>query len=134
MSLAEDTALTRVGERAWRATFDERWAVVRGPFGGWLAAVLGEVTQCDLDDLLAPLGGGLADSGLDGHTSRLVSTHNDRKPSAGQCSSRHTSTETSCTGSGIGGSGLAAFTVTLSAPNCEARRSATTAHRRSSVL
>ena len=49
-------------------------------------------------------------------------------------SSRHTSTETSSTGSGIGGSGLAALTVTLSAPNCDASRSAITAHSRSSVL
>ncbi len=38
------------------------------------------------------------------------------------------------TGSGMGGSGLDALTVTPSAPNCEASRSAITAHRRSSVL
>ena len=50
-----------------------------------------------------------------------------------QRSSRHTSTATSSTGSGIGGSGFVALTVTLSAPNCEARRSAITAHRRSRV-
>jgi hypothetical protein len=51
-----------------------------------------------------------------------------------QCSSRHTSTETSSTGSGIGGSGLEALTVTLSAPNCDASRSAITAQSRSKVL
>ena len=49
-------------------------------------------------------------------------------------SSRQTSTETSSTGSGIGGSGLDALTVTLSALNCDASRSAITAHSRSSVL
>ena len=47
--------------------------------------------------------------------------------------SRQTSTETSSTGSGIGGSGLAALTQTLSAPNCSSSRSAIAAHRRSSV-
>jgi acyl-CoA thioesterase len=49
VSLAEDTALTPVGEHAWRATFDERWAVVRGPFGGWLAAVLGRALTAVTD-------------------------------------------------------------------------------------
>ena len=49
-------------------------------------------------------------------------------------SSRQTSTETSSTASGIGGSGLAAFTQTASAPKSSMIRSATTVHRRSSVL
>ena len=44
-----------------------------------------------------------------------------------------TSTETSSTGSGIGGSGLAALTRTASAPNRSIRRSATAAQSRSSV-
>jgi hypothetical protein len=45
-----------------------------------------------------------------------------------------TSTDTSSTGSGIGGSGLAAFTRTDSAPKRSIRRSATALQRRSSVL
>ncbi len=44
-----------------------------------------------------------------------------------------TSTETSSTGSGIGGSGLAALTRTDSAPKRSIRRSATAVHRRSRV-
>jgi acyl-CoA thioesterase len=39
-TFAQDTALETVGDGAWRATYDERWAVIRGPFGGWMAAVL----------------------------------------------------------------------------------------------
>jgi hypothetical protein len=46
----------------------------------------------------------------------------------------HTSTETSSTGSGIGGSGLVALTRTDSAPKRSTRRSATAAQSRSSVL
>src|ERR671919_38972 len=46
----------------------------------------------------------------------------------------HTSTETSSTGSGIGGSGLDAFTRTDSAPKRSIRRSATAVQSRSSVL
>ena len=52
-------------------------------------------------------------------------------PQAGY--SFHTSTETSSTGSGIGGSGFVAFTLTDSAPKRSIRRSATAVHSRSSV-
>ena len=49
MSLADDTVLSPAGVRRWRATYEDRWEVVRGPFGGWLAALLaralGEVTD-----------------------------------------------------------------------------------------
>ena len=53
---------------------------------------------------------------------------------AGLQTSFHTSTETSSTGSGIGGSGLVAFTRTDSAPKRSIRRSATAVQSRSSVL
>ena len=52
---------------------------------------------------------------------------------AGQASFQ-TSTDTSSTGSGIGGSGLVAFTRTDSAPSRSMSRSATALHSRSSVL
>lgn len=48
MSLAQDTVLTPAGPGRWRATYHDGWEVVRGPFGGWIAALLaralGEVT------------------------------------------------------------------------------------------
>ena len=47
--------------------------------------------------------------------------------------SRQTSTETSVTGSANGGSGLAAFTHTARASNCDSNRSATAVHSRSRV-
>src|SRR4051812_34573800 len=40
MSFAEDTALAPAGERRWRAGVHERWFVIRGPFGGSIAALL----------------------------------------------------------------------------------------------
>ena len=40
MSFTADTALVPAGERRWRATVDERWWVVKGPFGGFVAALL----------------------------------------------------------------------------------------------
>ena len=40
MSFAADTAISEVAPGRWRATYDPRWQVVRGPFGGWVAAVL----------------------------------------------------------------------------------------------
>lgn len=40
-TFAADTALEPVGEGRWRATYaEERWAVIAGPFGGFLAALL----------------------------------------------------------------------------------------------
>ena len=61
-------------------------------------------------------------------------SHVGAEPEVARQTSFHTSTETSSTGSGIGGSGLVAFTRTDSAPKRSIRRSATAAQRRSSVL
>ena len=49
MSFAADTTLTAVGERRWTAVYDERWAVVRGPFGGWIAALLSRALSATTD-------------------------------------------------------------------------------------
>ena len=51
-SFAADTALEPIGENRWRAAYvEERWAVIMGPFGGFLAALLAraltEVTERD---------------------------------------------------------------------------------------
>src|SRR3712207_1353669 len=40
MSFAEDTALVPAGENGWRGEVHERWWVVKGPFGGTVAALL----------------------------------------------------------------------------------------------
>lgn len=49
MSFAADTALEPLGPGRWRAQVHERWWVVKGPFGGTIAALLaralGEVTR-----------------------------------------------------------------------------------------
>jgi len=49
VSFASDTALFPAGEGRWRATYDPRWAVVRGPFGGWVAALLARALTASTD-------------------------------------------------------------------------------------
>ena len=38
--LDRDTAVTAVGDGLWRATISDRWAVPRGPNGGYIAALM----------------------------------------------------------------------------------------------
>ena len=45
MSFAEDTALVPVGENRWRGEVHERWWVVKGPFGGTIAALLTRIKE-----------------------------------------------------------------------------------------
>jgi acyl-CoA thioesterase len=40
MTFEDDTALAELGERRWSAAVDERWWVMRGPFGGFVTALL----------------------------------------------------------------------------------------------
>ena len=49
MSFAQDTALAPAGPGRWTAAYDERWRVVRGPFGGWIAALLARAIEHTTD-------------------------------------------------------------------------------------
>ncbi len=45
MTLDADTELTPVGEGRWRARISADWGVVRGPFGGYVSALLARAAQ-----------------------------------------------------------------------------------------
>ena len=45
MTLAADTELTPAGDGRWRAEISPDWGVVRGPFGGYVSALLARAAQ-----------------------------------------------------------------------------------------
>ena len=54
MSLDRDTALERVAEDRWRGTVSEDWWILRGPFGGYISALLVRAMMEAIDDPARP--------------------------------------------------------------------------------
>jgi acyl-CoA thioesterase len=52
--LVADTALEPLGEHRWRAQVTERWWILRGPFGGYVAALLMRALIAAVDDPARP--------------------------------------------------------------------------------
>ena len=50
MSLERDTTLERVEEGRWRGEVSERWWIQRGPFGGYVSALLVRALTAAVDD------------------------------------------------------------------------------------
>jgi acyl-CoA thioesterase len=46
----QDTAVTPAGEGVWHATISDRWAVPRGPNGGYIAALILRALEAAVDD------------------------------------------------------------------------------------
>jgi acyl-CoA thioesterase len=46
----QDTAVTPAGDGVWQATISDRWAVPRGPNGGYIAALILRALEATLDD------------------------------------------------------------------------------------
>ena len=67
MSFAEDTALVPDGELRWRGRVHERWWVVKGPFGGTIAALLARALMQSTE-----------------HPPRTLAVHFADAPSAGE--------------------------------------------------
>jgi acyl-CoA thioesterase len=52
--LGADTALEPLGDGRWRGTVSERWLIDRGPFGGYVAALLVRALIAAVDDASRP--------------------------------------------------------------------------------
>jgi acyl-CoA thioesterase len=52
--LEADTALEPIAEDRWRAQVSERWWILRGPYGGYLSALLVRALLAAVDDPLRP--------------------------------------------------------------------------------
>jgi acyl-CoA thioesterase len=75
----QDTAVTPAGDGVWHATISDRWAVPRGPNGGYIAALILRALEAAVDDPeRAP---------------RSLTLHYLRPPVAGEASQIHVTVE-----------------------------------------
>ena len=55
MKLHDDTRLERLGEDRWRGEVNEDWWVIRGPFGGFVSALMVRAAQEAVADPMRPM-------------------------------------------------------------------------------